>query len=165
MPWTCSRCGEAHDGLPHDLAFDAPVYWDGGRSADDRIDSDLCRWTDDDGNRTYFIRGLITIPVVDDEDDFRFGVWSSLSAQSFERVLDHWDDASRVDEPPYFGWLSNSIPGYPDTVSLPLEVITDSLDDRPQFVLHECAHPLAREQREGITTERVRELAELALHA
>ena len=166
MTWACSVCGEVHEGLPRDLAFDAPVYWDGGRGPDDRIDSDLCRWTDDDGNPAFFIRGLITLRVVDDdEDDFRFGLWSSLSEKSFERVLQLWDDPARVAEPAYFGWLSNSIPGYPETLSLPLDVYTRSLEYRPEFVLHEGEHPLVRDQREGITLARVRELAELTLHA
>ena len=164
MRWTCSVCGNEHEGLPHDLAFDSPAYWDGGRAPDDRLDDDLCRWTDDDGNPAYFIRGLVTIPVLDDEDDFRFGVWSSLSEKSFERVLELWDDPRRVEEPAYFGWLSNSLPAYPETMSLPLDVITSSLEYRPDFVLHESDHPLVRDQREGITLDRVRELAELALH-
>lgn len=164
MLWTCSRCGEEHEGLPHDLAFDAPSYWDGGRGPHDRLDSDLCIWTDDDGNPAFFIRGLITLRVLDDDDDFRFGVWSSLSETSFERVLELWDDPARVAEPAYFGWLSNSLPGYPDTLNLPLDVFTRSLEYRPELVLHEGDHPLVREQREGITLERVRELAELTLH-
>ena len=164
MRWTCSRCGREHEGLPHDLAFDEPAYWDGGRSDDDRLMEDICRWTDDEGNPNYFIRGVLTIPVVDDEDDFRFGVWSSLSKTSFDRVLELWDEPASVDEPAYFGWFSNSLPGYPETLNLPLDVITQDFEYRPELVLHDGDHPLIREQREGITTARVRELAELSLH-
>lgn len=125
--------------------------------------SDLCRWTDDAGEPAYFIRGILTIPVSDAEDDFRYGVWSSLSAPSFERVVEHWDHPARMDEP-YFGWFSNTLPGYPDTLNLPLTVITQDPELRPEFVLHDGDHPLIREQREGITLERVRELAELNMH-
>jgi hypothetical protein len=164
MSWTCTRCGEQHEGLPHDLAFDAPMHWDGGRSEHDELTDDLCVWMDDGGEPAFFIRGLITLPVLDADDDFRFGVWSSLSAPSFERVVELWDDPARIEEDPYFGWLSNSIPGYPDTVNLPLSVITGSLELRPSFLLHDGDHPLIREQREGITAARVRELAELNLH-
>ena len=149
MPWTCSRCGEEHEGLPHDLAFDAPMHWDGGKSDNDELTDDLCVWTDDAGEPAFFIRGLLTLPVLDADDDFRFGVWSSLSGASFERIVELWDDPARIEEDPYFGWLSNSIPGYPDTVSLPLSVITGSLELRPSFLLHDGDHPLIREQREG----------------
>ena len=163
MSWTCSRCGEEHEGLPHDLAFDEPHYWDGGREQD-LLTEDLCRWTDDEGKPNYFIRGLITIPVLDADDAFRYGAWSSLSEASFRRVVELWDDPARVDEEPYFGWLSNSLPGYPDTLSLPLDVVMTALELRPSFLLHDGDHPLVREQREGITAARVRELAELNLH-
>ncbi len=163
MSWTCSRCGEEHEGLPHDFAFDEPNYWDGGREQD-LLTEDLCRWTDDEGKPNYFIRGLISIPVLDADDAFRYGVWSSLSEASFRRVVELWDDPARVLEEPYFGWLSNSLPGYPDTLSLPLDVVTPALELRPSFLLHDGDHPLVREQREGITTARIRELAELNLH-
>jgi hypothetical protein len=79
-------------------------------------------------------------------------------------VVELWDDPARVNERPYFGWLSNSLPGYPETLSLPLDVVTPALELRPSFLLHDGDHPLVREQREGITTDRVRELAELNLH-
>lgn len=164
MRWTCSRCGKEHSGLPHDWAFTEPAYWEGPRSKDDKLTEDLCRWTDDAGKPSYFIRGLLTIPVVDEPDDFRYGVWSSLSERSFERVIEVWDDPARVDEDPYFGWLSNALPGYPETLNLALDVVTSSLDLRPEFVLHEADHPLVLEQRNGITSARVREIAELNLH-
>jgi hypothetical protein len=154
-----------HEGLPRDWAFDRPAQWDGGKGGEDWLHSDLCRWTDDEGDPAFFIRGLLTIPVLDDpEDDLRYGVWSSLSERSFERILELWDDPARVDEPAYFGWFSNVLPGYPETLHLALDVVTSDLDLRPQFVLHEADHPLVREQREGITLERVREIAELNVH-
>lgn len=165
MRWTCSRCGEEHVGLPLDWAFDRPAYWDGPRSDDDRLSDDLCVWTDDAGDRSYFIRGVLVIPLVDSEETFGYGVWSSLSRKSFDRVYELWDDPARVDESPYFGWLSNSLRGYPETLNLPLDVVTAELDKRPSLFLHDGDHPLATEQRNGITMERVREIAELHMHA
>jgi hypothetical protein len=162
--WRCSVCGAEHEGLPHDWAFEKPRYWDGPRTEDDVLGEDVCVWTDDGGERAYFIRGLLTIPVVDDGDDLRYGVWSTLSKQSFDRVLELWDDPRRVEEPPYFGWLASAPPGYPDTRGLSVDVVTSELEQRPRFVLHDGDHPLVREQREGITVDRLRELAELNLH-
>ena len=163
LRWTCHTCGEEHEGLPLDWGFDEPAYWDGGRSDDDTLTSDLCTWTDDAGTLNYFIRGVLHIPIVDAEETFRYGVWSSLSEQSFERVVELWDDPRRVHES-YFGWLSNSLPGYPETLNLPVDVVTAELNLRPAIVLHETDHPLAREPREGITLDRVREIAGLNMH-
>jgi hypothetical protein len=162
--WTCSRCGQEHVGVPHDWAYDRPVYWDGPRGDGDWLSEDLCVWTDDDGGRNFFIRGVLYLPVLESEEKFGYGVWSSLSEQSFKRVYHLWDDPARTNEPPYFGWLSNSLPGYPNTLNLPLDVVTAELDKRPSLVLHDGEHPLVEEQRRGISLARVREIAELNLH-
>src|SRR5439155_1271616 len=81
-----------------------------------------------------------------------------FSRLSFERVLELWDDPARTEEPAYFGWLSNSLPNYPETLNLPASVVTAELELRPNIVLHDGEHPLVREQREGITVERLLEL-------
>lgn len=164
MRWRCSVCGEEHDGLPLDWAHDKPTYWEGPRSDEDFLTADLCSWTDDAGTRTYFIRGVLHVPVPQLDDTLRYGVWSSLSRESFDRVYELWDARERVEEPAYFGWLSNSLPGYPETLNLKTDVITDSLNLRPRFVLHDGDHPLIREQREGITIDRILDLFGPRLH-
>ena len=164
MRWRCSRCGEEHDDLPFDLAFEAPAYWDGGRGAADRLSDDLCTWTDDDGRLNYFVRCVLPLAIVDHDEEFRYGVWASLSERSFDRFVELYDDPARVDEPPYFGWLSNAIPDYPETLNLPSDVVVFEESLRPKVVLHDAPHPLVRDQREGITLERVRTVVERALH-
>lgn len=108
---------------------------------------------------------MLEIPIVGTDDVLGYGVWSSLSEKSFDRVLELWDDPRRTEEPAYFGWLSNSLPGYPETLNLKMEVITRDLDGRPVFELQDGDHPLIAEQRNGITMDRVREIAELNMHA
>ena len=164
MRWTCSRCGAEHEGVPLDWAYDRPVYWDGTRSEHDWLTEDLCTWTDDVGERSYFIRGVLHVPIPETGGTLGYGVWSSLSEQSFKRVSELWDDPARVEEEPYFGWLSNSLPGYPETLNLPLDVVVQEIDKRPSLVLHEGDHPLIGEQRRGISVARVHEIAELNLH-
>ena len=166
MTWRCSRCGEEHTGLPLDWAYDKPAYWDGPQADGDRLDDDICVWTDDDGDRCYFVRGILPIPVHETGEVFNYGIWSSLSERSYQRTLERWDDEDREAEPPYFGYLSNNLPGYPDTLNLHLAVITRSVELRPSFVLlpRGEGHPLIDEQWQGITRERVQELAELNMH-
>jgi hypothetical protein len=162
--WTCHRCGQEHEGVPLDWSFDGPAYWDGPRAEGDYLAEDACVWTDDDGGRAFFVRGFLEIAIEDSEETLGYGVWSSLSERSFERVLALWDDPARTSEPPYFGWLSNSLPGYPETLNLPLDVVTADLAQRPDLRLHSGDHPLVLEQERGIVWERVLELAELNLH-
>jgi len=42
--------------------------------------------------------------------------------------------------------------------------VIQEVETRPLFVLQEGDHPLIAEQREGITTERVRAIAEEQMH-
>jgi hypothetical protein len=144
--------------------FDAPAYWEGPRGERDEINDDLCIWTDDGGQENFFIRGVLELPVVDLDQVFLYGVWSSLSEESFTRAVELWDDPRRIDEPPYFGWLSNQIGDFPDTVNLPLSVVTRELEQRPCFELHDGNHPLIAAQREGVTVDFVRGIAEKNLH-
>jgi hypothetical protein len=164
LRWRCSVCGEEHEGLPLDWAAPQPAYWDGGRNDDDWLTSDLCTWTDDAGERAYFIRGVLHVPVRELDDALRFGVWASLSERSFEQVLELWDDPGRANVPPYFGWLSNWIAGYPDTRNLPSDVVMTEPDLRPSIELHEGDHPLVREQQQGISMDRLLELIGQRLH-
>jgi hypothetical protein len=167
LRWTCSRCGSVHDGAPLDWSYDAPIYWhslsEEERESRGRLSEDLCVIRDEDGD-LFFIRGVLPIPVAGPEKEFRYGVWASLSEKSFRRVVDLWDDPSRTEEPPYFGWLSNSISGYPETLSLKTNVHTRALNLRPLIELEPTDHPLAVEQREGISARRLQEIVELHLH-
>lgn len=64
-----------------------------------------------------------------------------------------------------FGWLSTALPIYPlETLSLPTLVHTRPVGLRPLVELEPSDHPLAIEQRNGITRARVQELAEAILH-
>ena len=71
-----------------------------------------------------------------------------------------WNDAARAEEPPYFGWFSTSLPGYPETLNLKTLVHTRAVGLVPWIELEPTDHPLAVEQRTGITWERIREIAE-----
>jgi hypothetical protein len=91
MRFTCSTCGRVHEGLP-DISFDAPIYYarvpEGERASRSTLSSDLCVIDSSD----FFARGVLEIPIKEAEDVFGWGPW--------------------------FGWLSNRLPGYPDTLNL-----------------------------------------------
>ncbi|MEH2613576.1 DUF2199 domain-containing protein [Bradyrhizobium sp. AZCC 1693] len=76
-------------------------------------------------------------------------------ARSFE---DFVDARERARIGPFFGWLSAELPVYPSTENL--KTLVHLRDDgiRPYIELQPTDHPLAVEQRDGITTDRVAEI-------
>ncbi len=79
-------------------------------------------------------------------------------------MLDLWTTPGREKEPGYFGWLSTELPAYPQsTKNLKTTVHTDVIGTRPHVHLEPTEHPLAVEQRDGITLHRVQEIADQLL--
>ena len=160
----CATCGKFHAELPMDFAVETPYPYltipAEERKARCYLTSDVCVI---DG-KEFFVRGCLEIPVVDGPRPFVWGVWSSLSQKSFKRVIELWDYDGREKEPPYFGWLCTRLPMYPDTGLLKTHVHLRPLNKRPFIELGPTDHPLAVEQRNGITMARVREIAAALLH-
>ncbi|MGW6060446.1 DUF2199 domain-containing protein [Streptomyces sp. NPDC055189] len=162
--FTCSRCDEHHAELPLNYSAAAPYVWDESfaDAPDCLLSSDQCVIK----GRHYFVKGLIELPVIGSDEVFSWGVWASLSPDSFARAADLWDSPGRETEEPYFGWLSTELALYaPSTVNLKTHVHTRPVGRRPFIELEPTDHPLAVEQRTGVTTDRVREIAEAVLHA
>jgi hypothetical protein len=109
----------------------------------------------------HFVRGVIEIPVHGLDDVFCYGVWASLSGESYARATAAYDANEATG--PLFGWLSNRLPGYPETLHLKTNVNVRP-NRRPSIVLHGADHPLVREQREGISLQRVQEIVEAVIH-
>ncbi|MFE7594632.1 DUF2199 domain-containing protein [Kitasatospora sp. NPDC057512] len=141
----------------------APAYWqpDMEQVRDCLLSSDQCVIQ----GEAFFVRGLIELPVIGRDDVFSWGVWVSLSEKKFERASELWETPGRESEPAYFGWLSTDLLPYsPSTINLKTMVHTRPVGERPFIELEPTGHPLAVEQRTGITMDRVRELAEAVLH-
>lgn len=124
-----------------------------------RLNSDLCIID----NTNFFIRGCLDIPIVNTKGVFRWLVWASVSGKSFDLMLEHWEKAGRETDPPYFGWLNTRLPHYPDTLNLKVNVHTRPVGERPQVEVEPTNHPLAIEQRSGISRSRAQGLANLTL--
>lgn len=162
--WRCRCCGEWHEELPMHFGAPAPALWyqipEEERATRAELSSDLCLIDGEHG----FIVGNLEILVRETGEIFSWDVWVSLSLANFKRAFELWEQPGRETEPPYFGWLSTSLPGYPETLHLKTLVHTCEVGRRPRIELEPTDHPLAVEQREGITLERVREIAEAVLH-
>jgi hypothetical protein len=163
LAFTCSCCGERHADLAMNYSATAPHVWDPSfaDAPDCLLSSDQCVIN----GQAYFVKGLVEIPVIGSDAMFSWGVWVSLGHESFARMTDLWDTPGRESEFPYFGWLSTELSLYsPSTVNLKTHVHSRPVGDRPFIELEPTDHPLAVEQRTGITLDRVREIAEAILH-
>lgn len=163
--FTCSTCGEYHPDLPMCFGPDAPAPWyaipEGERAARAELTSDQCVI---DGEH-FFLLGRIEIPVQGSSEIFCWLAWVSLSHANFNRACELWHTAGRESEPPYFGWLCTLLPAYSEpTLHLKTYVHTRAIGERPFIELESTNHPLAVEQRNGISLRRVQEIVEIAVH-
>lgn len=163
LGFACSSCGAHHSELPMNYTTEAPAVW-----VPTFADADDCLLSSDQcviQAQHYFVKGLIEIPVIGSDEVFSWGAWVSLSRENFSRAADLWDTPGRESEKPYFGWLTTDLPVYsPTTLNLKTNMQTRTIGQRPFIELEPTDHPLAVEQRTGITQERVREIAETVLH-
>jgi hypothetical protein len=155
VKYRCHICGEEHDGLP-DLGADRPdPFWMVPEDERDRritLTSDTCQI---DGAH-FYVRGVIRLPIRDTGESFGIGVWVSHHEDNFRAYAEH-PDSSTIG--PFFGWLATRI-GFYSQATLGLKTMAHYQGRalRPLIEVEPTNHPLAVDQREGITLERVCEI-------
>lgn len=106
--YRCNACGEWHDELPRSFHVLSPVYWSEEDEDEDEetsvLEQEHCVIADEH----FFIRGLIRLPVLDDDDGFEWGAWVSLSRVNYIQTIDDWQREGREEIEPMFGWLGAS---------------------------------------------------------
>lgn len=168
--WSCTACGQQHHGL-FDLACSRPDHWQGSEiqrpnaealTSRHFLSEDFCIL---DGEH-FFVRSVLPIPLLGSGGGtFAFGVWSTLSESNFERYRETFDSGDQGALGPWFGWFSNRLRGYPDTLNLKCQVHPRAWRRRPWIEITLQDHPLAVEQRTGITLERLAEVLGLYGHS
>jgi len=156
MSYKCSCCGENHDSLP-DLTFDKPGYVNTVPEEEwperVQIDDDLCAVD----KEHYFIRAVLYVPIIGQEDHLGFGVWVSQKKENFFTYIDNYD-TNEIG--PFFGWLSNEFNfGGESTLSLKTMAHFQGNDQRPYIILDESDHPLFKAQRDGVTIDEAWKIA------
>jgi hypothetical protein len=140
-------------------AVKAPRNWFGlpeaERATRAKLSEDLCTI---DG-REHYVRGCLEIPVIGSPEPFVWGVWASVSEASLKRILELWNAPDVEGEPPRFGWFSTWLQGYPEPVEIKCQIHLRAGNLRPRFVLEATEYPLAVEQRNGMTIDRIKEIA------
>jgi hypothetical protein len=161
--WNCVSCGETHVGL-FDLGCARPDFWEESAQAlpNSAITGATHCLTEDFcvlNNEHYFVRCILRLPLVGAPGDyFGLGVWSSLARKNFEQYVGTFDSGDQEGLGPWFGWFSNKLNGYPNTLSLKCQVHPQPGRQRPWLVLEPTEHPLAKESLHGVTYERLLEI-------
>lgn len=166
LSYTCSRCGQTHSGSPS-FGFDEPWHHAAlepqQRAAQSRINADFCIISGPDGRTDRFVRTVLELPIHGVDQPLTWGVWVSLSENSFEHYSQTFDAPAPGTS--YFGWFSNRLPGYPETLAVPADVAVRAAGLRPLLTLHrQHQHPLVNDQHRGLSAERAREIDEILRH-
>ncbi|MBU1219437.1 DUF2199 domain-containing protein [Myxococcota bacterium] len=159
----CATCKEVHSGMPT-FGSEAPLSYyevpEREREARCDLGSDDCVI---DG-KFFFVRGCIDIPVHGQTEPFSWGGWVSISQESYMKWLKCFHKKQRSHIGPFFGWLNTWLSPYPETINLKTMVHLRNNVIRPYIELEPTDHPLAVEQRDGISVERVAEIYAHMVH-
>jgi len=161
--FTCKSCGQVHRGMPT-FGADAPLSY--YQVPEEERGKRCSLGTDDcviDG-KSFFVRGCIDIPVEGEKEPFSWGVWVSLSEESFKQWIACFHAKQRSHIGPFFGWLNTWLKPYPDTINLKTRVHLRDDGIRPYIELEPTDHALAIEQRKGISKARVAEIYAQMVH-
>ena len=163
MNFICPKCGEEHQNWPA-IAFDAPYHYNILSSEDKvtiaELDEDFCIIHYED-QTDRFIRTVLIQEVTDHCDTLDYGVWVSLSEKSFNDYKSNYnsDDYEAI----YFGYLSNQIPGYDDTLSIKVDVELQKNGNRPRIFPHsDQEHDFVNDYYDGITKDEAEYRIQLA---
>jgi hypothetical protein len=160
--FVCSVCGEFHAERMLDIRMSLPdaVY------ALDEEERERRAWIADDfvvlDTERHFVRGLLEIPVPELDSRFGYGVWTEVAEADFHELFRRWRDPDPG--PAVDAALANELTPYVATTGLGSRLEPVSADRLPLVELLESDHPLAVDQRRGISADRSDELAATVLH-
>jgi hypothetical protein len=152
IKYSCSCCGQEHAEWPA-LTYISPTNYERLTQADKdnlgKLTSDLCTIHHAD-QIDRFIRVTMSLKVIDHCEDLEYGLWVSLSEESFNDYSDNYHNENHVAS--YFGWLCNDLPDYDFNDSIPTTVTTRTGNQRPEIIPHEdFEHAFTKDYYNGIT--------------
>jgi hypothetical protein len=160
----CSGCSGQHPAAPQAFHLAGPDAWSQElrRVKGCKLGTDTCVIRDEQ----FFILGLLRVAVAGLDEPFEWGLWVSLSQEDLVRMAKAWKTRGRESMPPVPGQLANNLPVFDEpTLGLRVLVHTQPVGLRPHIELVEDGHPLASEQRDGISHEAFLALVGQLLHA
>lgn len=140
-----------------DMSFRPPVEWswldDDARRAS-WANEDFCEIRFSANEIDRFIRCILPLPVPRLQSEFRFGVWMSVSDQSWDIYKAGFHSGDYAQDG-CFGYLSDKIPEYPGSSGLHANVWFGDGRQRPTVELQDADHPLVQAQRSGIDVTQI----------
>ena len=156
MNYQCPICGQAHDELP-EMAFRWPdqglAVPESERATRIKGNAETCVV---DG-KSFFIRGVILLPITGTSGHLGIGAWVSQSPENFQTYLKNFQTRGIG---PFFGWLCNSIPFYKShTWDMKAALHFPGGNRRPVIELASSEHPLYADFSKGITLDKAWSIA------
>jgi len=163
--YTCSSCGQIHKELPA-LGFMTPFHFDmlSEKDKDEtaELSEDFCIIRHPE-QTDRFIRTVLSIPIHDTCENLDYGIWVSLSEESFEDYQENFKNETI--EPIYFGMICNEIKDYRETtLGLHANVQVRKGGRRPETLPHQAEHQIIRDWESGITFEEAEKRIEKAIN-
>ena len=156
--YKCSSCGKLHEGPPS-LEWERPYHY---FTIPEAERAKRCITTSTEtcviDNDAFYVHACVEIPVKNTDQIISFATWVTLSKQNFEKFSQLLTVPLRDHEAPFFAWLSEPIPTYPESEPLKTYIHLRNHGVRPYVELEPTEYPLAVEQREGASEDRVQQL-------
>jgi hypothetical protein len=156
----CSICGDEHDLLEPAFARPDVIFQMTAEEKRGRVweSDDICALRGVGEPDRYFVRGFLPVRLLDAPGATAWGLWAEVGEDDAKVIYDRWDDADQAAHAPFEATLANRVPGYPDTLGLPLSVQLMGPKTRPSLAFDESSiHPFARECLAGVCVHRVME--------
>ena len=152
-------CGQMHTGSPN-YGFTAPDAFVGQPpqvKAAAAYSRDFCAYVDTQGQRFYFARALLRVPIQLSDDPFMWGLWVQLGLEDYRQYLDAYErsDADFC----LTAWIRNNLPVYPPTDGMPVQLVPQAGRQLATVRIPRNDHRLALDFNEGIAPARAARIA------
>ena len=112
--------------------------------------------------KTFIVRGTLTIPVIDSDKNFVWGMWAKVNEQTGNDIWNMWEyDGSNL--PSYQGLLDISPEGYQEIYNAKVSIQLMDKNNIPEFSLLDKGLLMYREQKNGITLNRIHDILNVAM--
>jgi hypothetical protein len=157
----CPTCGEEHELLEPSFSRPDVIAAISAEEKTDRVmeNNDICALRGEGGGADrYLVRGRLSIQLLDAPGTSGWGLWAEVSEEDSVVIWNAWDDPEQNRIPPIEARLANRIPGYPDTIELPVLLRLAGPTSRPALsVTPDSLHLFARECLAGVCVHRVKD--------
>lgn len=169
--WKCKSCKRMRNTDAPQIFFcsnphDFEDLDDEAKQSRAKVSADLCSID----NQRFFVRALVEIPINSEEPKtgtekshlMIWGVWVQLDARDFFLLMEKWNDDSEMQ---LKGTLNNIMPEYENTLNQPVMLTTRKGGMRPLVTFDILEHPLAQDQKNGISWVKFENLVDTLIHS